>query len=33
MVHLAVSLGPTQWLEPVSDEDYARAFREQALAD
>ena len=33
MVHLAVSVGPTQWLEPVSDEDYARAFREQALAD
>ncbi len=24
LVHLAISLGETQWLEPVSDDDYAR---------
>jgi len=24
LVHLAISLGPADWLEPVSDEDYAR---------
>jgi quercetin dioxygenase-like cupin family protein len=23
LLHLAISLGPTEWLEPVSDEDYA----------
>jgi len=25
VLHLAVSIGPTEWLEPVSDEDYAKA--------
>jgi quercetin dioxygenase-like cupin family protein len=26
LLHVAVSLGGYEWLEPVSDEDYARAF-------
>jgi quercetin dioxygenase-like cupin family protein len=26
LLHLAVSVGATDWLEPVGDEDYARAF-------
>jgi quercetin dioxygenase-like cupin family protein len=25
VLHLAISIGPTEWLEPVSDEDYAAA--------
>ena len=27
MSHLAISLGTNEWLDPVSDEDYAAAFR------
>lgn len=27
MLHLAISLGKTEWLEPVSDEDYDRGGR------
>ena len=25
VLHLAISIGPTEWLEPVSDDDYSRA--------
>jgi len=27
LLHLAISIGKTEWLEPVSDEDYARGDR------
>jgi quercetin dioxygenase-like cupin family protein len=27
MSHLAISVGANEWLDPVSDEDYASAFR------
>jgi hypothetical protein len=27
MAHLAISVGTNEWLDPVSDEDYAAAFR------
>jgi quercetin dioxygenase-like cupin family protein len=30
LLHVAISLGDADWLEPVSDEDYAAAFEDAA---
>lgn len=33
MVHVAISIGATEWLEPVSDEDHSRAVQERTAAE